>query len=127
MQPRKSLPLADLAPIYERSPCVSLQVGPARAQIAGTPVLDVLPPKPDWAETAALVKALRCVVAVDTGCAHLAGALGVPLHLLLHSEPQPYWNVRGVPSPWYRGVSVHRGKGADWSEAVVRIAAALGG
>ena len=127
MQPRKSLPLADLAPIYERSPCVSLQVGPARAQIAGTPVLDVLPPKPDWAETAALVKARRCVVAVDTGCAHLAGALGVPLHLLLHSEPQPYWNVRGVPSPWYRGVSVHRGKGADWSEAVARIADALGG
>jgi hypothetical protein len=50
-----------------RYPCVSLQVGQDRAQLAGTPVLDVLPAKPDWAEAAAVVGALRCGVAVDTG------------------------------------------------------------
>ena len=80
----KSMALADMAPIYQRFPCVSLQVGRDRSQMAGTPVLDVLPANPDWFETAALVKACRCVVAVDTGVAHLAGALGVPLQLALH-------------------------------------------
>src|ERR1700733_2131558 len=50
-----------------RYPCVSLQVGQDRAQLAGTPVLDVLPAKPDWAEAAAVVGALRRGVAVDTG------------------------------------------------------------
>ena len=61
--------------------CVSLQVGRDRTQLARTPVLDVLPANLDWFKTAVLVKACRCVVAVDTGMAHLAGALGVTLHL----------------------------------------------
>ena len=126
VQPIKSVPLSAMAPIYERFPCVSLQVGRDRAQIAGTSVLDVLPPNPDWAETAALVMALRCIVCVDTGVAHLAGGLGAPVHLLMHHEPTAYFCVRGVPSPWYPHIKVYRGKGADWSDAVARITDALG-
>ena len=122
----KSMALADMAPIYERFPCASLQVGRDRTQIAGTPVLDVLPANPDWFETAALVKACRCVVAVDTGVAHLAGALGVPLHLALHPEPQLYWSIAGYGDfPWYKGVRVYRSRG-DWAPVIPRIAAALG-
>jgi hypothetical protein len=122
----KSMALRDMAPIWERFPCVSLQVGRDRLQVAGTPVLDVLPASPDWFETAALVKALRCVVAVDTGVSHLAGALGVPLHLALHPEPQLYWCTPGYgDSPWYRGVRVYRSRG-DWAPVIARIAAALG-
>jgi hypothetical protein len=126
VQPKKSMSLATMVPIWSRHPCVSLQIGPDRAQLAGTPVLDVLPPRPDWAETAALVMALRCVVCVDTAVAHLAGGLGVDVHLAMHAEPNSYFNVAGVPSPWYRTVTLYRGKGADWSGAIARIAAALG-
>ena len=68
--------LADLRLIWSRFPCISLQVGAERQQVSGTPVLDVLPPDPDWDDTAALVAVLRCVVTVDTGTAHLAGAMG---------------------------------------------------
>lgn len=120
----KSMSLADLAPIWSRHPCVSLQLGPACKEIAGTSVLDALPAAPDWAETAALVMACRCVVCVDTGVAHLAGGLGAEVHLALHAEPQPYYAIRGVASPWYRHTRVYK-KGAGWPDAVARIAAAL--
>ena len=126
VQPIKSLSLQDMEPIWSRHHCVSLQVGRDRAQLSGTSVRDVLPPNPDWAETAALVMALRCIVCVDTGVAHLAGGLGAPVHLLMHHEPTAYFCVRGVPSPWYPHIKVYRGRGSDWSDAVERIAAVLG-
>jgi ADP-heptose:LPS heptosyltransferase len=77
-----------------------------------------------WAETAALIGALRCVVTVDTGVAHLAGALGADVHLALHMEPTPYWKVGAVDSPWYPSVRVYQG--CRWASVVARIAAALG-
>jgi hypothetical protein len=89
MHPIKSMPLGDMEPIWSRLPCVSLQVGEDRQELFGTRVIDVLPEAPDWAETAALIGALRCVVTVDTGVAHLAGALGADVHLALHMEPTP--------------------------------------
>jgi hypothetical protein len=110
MQPIKSMTLRDMEPIWSRYPCVSLQVGQDRAQLAGTPVLDVLPAKPDWAESAALVGALRCIASVDTGVAHLAGGLGADVHLALHMEPTPYWNVGGADSPWYPRTLVYQGE-----------------
>jgi hypothetical protein len=118
--------LVDMVTIWERFACVSLQVGRDRSQVAGTDVLDVLAANPDWFETAALAKACRCVVAVDTGVAHLAGALGVPLHLALHDQPQLYWCITGFgDSPWYRGVKVYRSRG-DWAPVIARVTAALG-
>ena len=62
--------------------------------------------------------ALRCVVTVDTGVAHLAGALGADVH------PTPYWKVGGGDSPWYPSVRVYQG--CRWASVVARIAAALG-
>ena len=124
MHPIKSMPLADMEPIWSRLPCVSLQVGEDRQELVGTRVIDVLPEAPDWAETAALIGALRCVVTVDTGVAHLAGALGADVHLALHMEPTPYWKVGGVDSPWYPSVRVYQGH--RWAAVVARIAAELG-
>jgi hypothetical protein len=124
MHPIKSMRLADMEPIWSRLPCVSLQVGEDRQELVGTRVIDVLPEAPDWAETAALIGALRCVVTVDTGVAHLAGGLGADVHLALHMEPAPYWKVGGVDSPWYPSVRVYQG--CRWASVVARIAAALG-
>ena len=50
-------------------------------------MLDVLPPDPDWDDTAALVAVLRYVVTVDTGTAHLAGAMGARTLVALHGLP----------------------------------------
>jgi ADP-heptose:LPS heptosyltransferase len=86
-------------------------------------VLDVLPESPDWAETAALIAALRCVVSVDTAVAHLAGATGALVHLLVQ-RPNPVFYGE-EPRPFYPSMTVHLKGDAAWSEVVGRVAAAL--
>ena len=115
--------LRDMEPIYSRHPCVSLQVGRERQQLSDAPVVDVLPANPDWAETAALIMALRAVVCVDTAVAHLSGGLGADVHLACPRKRTLYWRVNGIDSPWYPSVRVYQGH--NWSAVVERIAAAL--
>jgi hypothetical protein len=121
--------LADLRPIWSRFPCISLQVGAARQQVNGTPVLDVLPTDPDWDDTAALVAVLRCVVTVDTGTAHLAGAMGARTLVALHGLPNLHWMTDRPPwqdrSPWYPSATLYRRRAGTWGDVVARIVADL--
>ncbi len=55
----------------------------------------------DFADTAALIAALDLVVTVDTSVAHLAGALGKPVWLLLPTIPDWRWLLEREDSPWY--------------------------
>jgi hypothetical protein len=116
-------------PIWPRFPCISLKVGAERQQVSETPVLDVLPSDPDWDDTAALVAVLRCVVTVDTGTAHLAGALGARTLVAPHGLPNlrwmtdtPPWQVRG---PWYPSATLYRRRAGTWGDVVARIVADL--
>ncbi len=45
----------------------------------------------DFADTAALIARLDLVITVDTAIAHLAGALGKPVWILLHVAPDWRW------------------------------------
>ena len=66
---------------------MSLQVGPERAQNEDQVyVEDILPKKPTWAETAALIANLDLVITVDTAVAHLAGAMGKPTWLMCQRD-----------------------------------------
>ena len=56
----------------------------------------------NWAQTARHVRAMRAVVTVDTGTAHLAGALGVPCVVLLPEDKYVCW--RWKHAQWYRSV-----------------------
>ena len=93
------MPLRDLEPVWDRHPCVSLQVGGERRQSDATKVHDLLPAAPDWAETAALVACCRAVVTVDTAVAHLAAAMGAQTHILLGAFCM-YWPARDQ-ARWY--------------------------
>ena len=95
----RSVPLRDLEPVWDRHPCVSLQVGGERRQSDATKVHDLLPAAPDWAETAALVACCRAVVTVDTAVAHLAAAMGAQTHILLGAFCM-YWPARDQ-ARWY--------------------------
>ncbi|MGA7972910.1 MAG: tetratricopeptide repeat protein [Pseudolabrys sp.] len=55
----------------------------------------------DFADTAALIAALDLVITVDTSVAHLAGALGKPVWLLLPYIPDWRWLLERETSPWY--------------------------
>ncbi len=80
----------------------------------------------DFAETAALVANLDLVIAVDTAVAHLAGALGKPVWLLLPANPDWRWLLGRGDSPWYPSMRLFRqAKLGDWESVIAQVAAAL--
>lgn len=128
---RKSIAFDELRPIINSltqadAAIVSLQVGPER----GRPeLLDLLPSKPTWADTAALVECLDLIITVDTGLAHLVGGMGKPLWLMMHTEGSWHWMVEraGAPwnekSPWYPSARLFRAKKPhEWGDVVSQIA-----
>ena len=69
----------------------------------------------DFSDTAALISQLDLVLSVDTACAHLAGALGVPTLLLIPDPPDFMSLTEYDQSPWYPKTSLLRQeKRGDW-------------
>jgi tetratricopeptide (TPR) repeat protein len=62
----------------------------------------------DFADTAALVSALDLVVTVDTSVAHVTGALGQPVWVLLPHYPDWRWMLGRDDSPWYPSMRLWR-------------------
>lgn len=77
----------------------------------------------DWADAAAIMKCLDLVITVDTATAHLAGALGVPVWILLSSSPDWRWLTKRSDSPWYPTARLFRQKTLDDWETVMHRAA----
>jgi ADP-heptose:LPS heptosyltransferase len=76
----------------------------------------------DFAATAALVAELDLVVTVDTSVAHLAGALGVPVWILLPFAPDWRWQLGRSDSPWYPTVRLYRQPTLDdWTSPLSRV------
>jgi tetratricopeptide (TPR) repeat protein len=100
---RRSIALARLAPFGRVPGCtfVSLQKGRVEAAPSGLDLLDWTTELHDYADTAALIAALDLIIAVDTGVAHLAGALGQPVWLLNRFDPYFIWLTDRPDSPWY--------------------------
>jgi broad specificity phosphatase PhoE len=66
------------------------------------------------------------VVSIDSAVAHLAGALGKPVFLLLPQVADWRWGLNGERTPWYPNVQLfRRGAGESWSAVMVRVAQAL--
>jgi tetratricopeptide (TPR) repeat protein len=73
----------------------------------------------DFAETAAAIAGLDAVIAVDTAVAHLAGAMGKPLFLLLPYGADFRWLRERPDSPWYPSARLFRQMAFnDWGRAV---------
>jgi hypothetical protein len=81
----------------------------------------------DFADTAALIAALDLVVTVDTAVAHVAGALGKAVFLMVQRVPDWRWMLERSDSPWYPGMRLFRqSRDGEWSDVVAAVAAALG-
>ncbi len=127
---RKSLPLKTLAPLTTIKGCdfVSLQLGPAAAQVAtsGMTLRDDTGDLKDFADTAALIDNLDLVISVCTSTAHLAGALGKPVWLLNRFDTDWRWFLDRTDSPWYPTMRVFRQpKAWDWDTVVQSVTDAL--
>lgn len=80
----------------------------------------------NFADTAGAVANLDLVISVDTAVAHLAGAMGKPVWLLLPFAPDWRWLMQREDSPWYPSMRLFRQKSrGDWAEVFQRLALEL--
>ena len=92
----------------------------------GAAVIDLAPALGDFADTAAAVAALDLVIAVDTSVAHLAGALGRPVWMLLPHALDWRWLRDRADSPWYPTMRLFRQhRPQAWESVLARVSAEL--
>lgn len=121
----RSCPLDLLRPLIEAESAgfVSLQVGDSASQIAAAGLAGRLPDLGasfnDFLDTARALASLDLVISVDTAIAHLAGALGRPVWLMLPRVSDWRWFGQGRDTPWYPTMRLFRQGGAGGWPAVV--------
>jgi hypothetical protein len=108
---------------------VSLQLGARAAEVATLPsgaIFDASPQLDDFATTAALIEQLDLVITVDTAVAHLAGALGKPVWVMLPFVPDWRWMWQRSDSPWYPTMRLFRQAArGEWLPVVEAVREAL--
>lgn len=125
----RSMPLAAFERLWTQIPAryYAPFTGPALDEITGSiPVTRLDHLIADFADTAALLMQLDCLVTVDTAAAHLAGALGVKTYLLLPYCPDWRWGIAGATTLWYPGITLLRQpKYGDWENVLGALAGLL--
>ncbi|RQH00677.1 tetratricopeptide repeat protein [Paraburkholderia dinghuensis] len=128
----RSVPLEALLPLaaLDGNAWFAIQKGNAAAQLADVadhwPMHAIGDELHDFASTAALVASLDLVITVDTSVAHLAGALGKPVWVLLAAQPDWRWGIGRRDSVWYPSARLFRqGELGDWRGGVSELRSAL--
>ena len=115
--PARSVPPELFAPLCDRAPCISLMPEPT-----SLPVLNPAGCPYDMRATAALVAGAELIVTVDTMIAHLAGALGKPVWLLLKSDPDWRWPLGERWTPLYPSMRVYaQPRAGDWEAVLAKV------
>ncbi|HZP67954.1 MAG TPA: hypothetical protein VFB32_16745 [Rudaea sp.] len=121
--PARSIPATDLAALADASHVrwCSLQFPPVRAPFAMSQLACR-----DLVEQARRMCGLDLVISVDTMVAHLAGALGLPVWLLLPSPCDWRWMCGRDDSQWYPTMRIFRQpRRGDWRSVIERVRTAL--
>jgi tetratricopeptide (TPR) repeat protein len=124
----RSIPLARLVALFADPllACFSLQSelrDADREVLRGLPNLVHLGGElRDFADTAAVISLLDVVISVDTSVAHLAGALGKPVVILLPYAADFRWMRGHDDTPWYPTARLLRQPAfGDWDSAIARL------
>jgi len=108
----------------------SLQVGSDASQLnpwlQKRGVVDHSDDLHDFYDTACVVSQLDLVISVDTAVAHLAGALDVPVWLMLQHNADFRWMRGRTDSPWYRSMTLIRQRSlGNWSSVLEQVQSSL--
>ncbi len=122
----RSIPLQTLSPLFAAdADWISLQKdvrASDAALLAGLPVAALGDALTDFADTAALIDNLDLVITADTSVAHLAGAMGKPVWILLTYYPDWRWFLDGDTSPWYPSARLFRqDRSRSWENVVAHV------
>lgn len=130
--PLRSCQLEELVPLATTHGVTfySLQIGAESVQAASLAsrmqLLDLTSHIHDFSDTAALIEQLDLVITIDTAVAHLAGAMGKPVFLMLPFAPDWRWLLDRSDSPWYPTLQIFRQKQpGDWGEMMSSVQTAL--
>ena len=120
----RSVPLEPLlAALPGGHDLVSLQRGPCAAESARAEFANPGDHDTDVIRTAALIAGLDVVVSVDTMVAHLAGALGRRVILLVRKDADWRWPYPGRSCPWYPSMTVlHQTRTGEWGSVLTELA-----
>lgn len=127
----RSISLDELAPL-QAVPGVAfycLQTGEAAAQMRGAalPLIDLTSHERDFRDTVACIGQLDLVVTVDTMISALAGAMAVPVWVLLNRVPDWRHHLERADNPWYPSMRLYRQeRQGHWAGAVSRVVEDLG-
>jgi tetratricopeptide (TPR) repeat protein len=127
----RSILLNQFAPLTAtRARWISLQKGPAATQVKTPPprmeLIDWTDELADFGETAALIENLDLVITIDSAVAHLAGAMGKPVWVLIAYVPDWRWQSERIDSPWYPTMRLFRQPAlGDWRTPIAKVASEL--
>jgi FkbM family methyltransferase len=128
----RSMALSALLPLWEVEGVefFALQKGRAESEIASLPTLAAIenlgPSLDNYCDTAAVVSQLDLLITVDTSVAHLAGALGKPVWVLIPKPGDWRWLEKRRDTPWYPTMRLFRQtQRRVWADVVDRVKEAL--
>lgn len=127
----RSMPLKRLAPLWrvDGVKWFSLQKSATAEEEIGASGLDIVDLGRDFTsfrDTAAAISLLDLIISVDTSVAHLAGALGHPMWVLVGEPPDWRWLIEGETTPWYPSARIFRqATHNQWDPVIDNLQAAL--
>jgi tetratricopeptide (TPR) repeat protein len=129
----RSIPFEQISTLFDVSGLafVSLQKGVKQGErwaLADKGVVDLGEELADFVDTAAVISLLDMVISVDTSVAHLAGAMGRPVWILLPFAADFRWMLEREDSPWYPTARLWRQpRPRDWTPVLARVHSELRG
>lgn len=124
---RRSCPPELLEPLGDLSgvSLFNLQVGGCPPS-SGLKLIDLTDYIHDFSDSAALITCLDLVITIDTAVAHLAGALGKPVWLMLPDTVDWRWMAERDDSPWYPTMRIFRQNGdCGWPGLIQQVVTEL--